>query len=87
MKKCVILAVVLLLLAMPLVAAYGVTFYNPAWNPQDGRVYDEYVKKLTLLHKMLIYSMKAKQTTDLENVEKLRSLLKDFRLIYLAQSN
>jgi PGF-pre-PGF domain-containing protein len=25
---------------MPFAAAYGVTFYNPAWNPQDGKIYD-----------------------------------------------
>ncbi|MBW2972667.1 PGF-pre-PGF domain-containing protein [Candidatus Woesearchaeota archaeon] len=33
-----------LLLAMlflvPFAAAYGVTFYNPAWNPQDGKIFD-----------------------------------------------
>ena len=48
----------------------------------EGKVYEEYVKKLTLLHKMLVYSMKAKQTTDLSNVEKLRSLLTEFRTVY-----
>ena len=44
-----------------------------------------YVRKLTLLHRMLFYAMKAKQTTDLENVEKLRSLLTEFRAAYLAE--
>jgi hypothetical protein len=29
--------------------------------------------------------MKAKQTTDLENVEKLRALMKAFRISYLAE--
>jgi hypothetical protein len=29
--------------------------------------------------------MKTKQTTDLSNVEKLRSLLKDFRIAYLGE--
>ncbi len=48
----------------------------------EGKVYEEYVKKLTLLHKMLVYSMKAKQTTDLSNVENLRSLLAEFRAVY-----
>jgi len=48
----------------------------------DAKAQDDYVKKLTLLHEMLIYSMKAKQTTDLANVEKLRSLLKEFREVY-----
>lgn len=44
----------------------------------------EYEKKITLLHHMLIYSMKCKQTTDLGHVEKLRHLLKDFQTLYFA---
>ena len=48
----------------------------------EGKAYEEYVKKLTLLHKMLVYNMKAKQTTDLSNVEKLRSLLAEVRTVY-----
>ncbi len=40
---------------------------------------------LTLLHKMLVYAMKAKQTTDLGNVEKLREFLSQFRAAYLGQ--
>jgi nickel superoxide dismutase len=34
---------------------------------------------------MLVYAMKAKQTTDLSNVEKLRSLLKEFKTAYLGE--
>jgi nickel superoxide dismutase len=48
----------------------------------EGKAYEEYVEKLTLLHEMLVYSMKAKQTTDLSNVEKLRTLLAEFRNVY-----
>ena len=44
-----------------------------------------YVKKLTLLHELLVYSMKAKQTTDLANVEKLRSSLSEFRKAYFTE--
>lgn len=32
--------VAVLLLIMPFASAYGVTFYNPAWNPQDGKVFE-----------------------------------------------
>jgi nickel superoxide dismutase len=46
--------------------------------------YEKYIRQLTLLHQMLIYSMKAKQTTDLNNVEKLRALLVEFRSSYLG---
>jgi nickel superoxide dismutase len=48
----------------------------------DAKANAAYVKKLTLLHQMLVYSMKAKQTTDLSNVEKLRHLLEDFHKAY-----
>ncbi len=52
----------------------------------DGKAYEKYVKNLTLLHKMLVYSMKAKQTTDLSNVEKLRTLLTEFQTAYFEDS-
>jgi len=44
----------------------------------------EYEKKLTLLHQMLIYSMKCKQTTDLSYIYKLRNLVKDFQALYFG---
>ncbi len=52
-------------------------------NPQE---YKKYVKKLTLLHEMLFYAMKAKQTTDTENVEKLKSLLNQFHESYYGKA-
>lgn len=48
----------------------------------SGKAYTEYTKQLTLLHKILIYTMKTRQTTDLANVEKLRSLLDEFKTEY-----
>ena len=42
----------------------------------------DYEKKLTILHQMLIYSMKCKQTTDLGNIAKLRSLIEEFSSLY-----
>lgn len=47
--------------------------------------YEEYIRKLTLLHEMLVYSMKTKQTTDLSNVEKLRNLLAQFQATYFIK--
>jgi nickel superoxide dismutase len=44
-----------------------------------------YEKKLALLHQMLIYSMKCKQTTDLANVTTLRKLVKDFQALYFQK--
>ncbi len=69
-----------------------VTFYfmsqriNPV-SKSDAKTYAEYVRKLTLLHEMLVYSMKAKQTTDLSNVAKLRALLKEFETAYLGDAD
>jgi len=51
----------------------------------DAAAYEKYIKQLTLLHEMLITSMKTKQSTDLTNVEKLRSLLAEFRTAYLGE--
>ena len=67
-----------------------VTYYFMAQRikPVDktqGKSYEEYVEKLTLLHEMLVYSMKAKQTTDLTNVEKLRALSAKFKDIYFQK--
>ncbi len=64
-----------------------VTYYFMAQRiklPPEGdrKANNAYVKKLTLLHQMLVYAMKTKQTTDLSNVEKLRHLLEDFHKAY-----
>jgi len=68
-----------------------VTYYFMAQRvklPEEGnaKAQNEYVKKLTLLHKMLVYSMKAKQTTDLANVEQLKSLLNEFHKVYHGEN-
>ena len=46
----------------------------------------DYDKKLGLLHKMLISAMKCKQTTNLENVATLRSLLQEFENFYFGKN-
>lgn len=65
-----------------IVSQYFMTQRIKPVDDQSIEDYKEYVKKLTLLHEMLIYAMKTKQTTDLENVKKLRSLLTDFEAVY-----
>ena len=45
----------------------------------DAKDYD---KKITALHKMLIFSMKCKQTIDLANVAKLRGAAQEFEKLY-----
>mgnify|MGYP001618166897 CR=1 FL=1 len=68
-----------------------VTYYFMAQRiklPPEGdtKAYDDYVKKLTLLHRMLVDAMKAKQTTDLANVQELRSLLEEFHGVYSGKA-
>lgn len=48
-------------------------------NDQGYKVYTD---KLSLLHELVFYSMKAKQTTDLSCVDKMRSALQKFRTVY-----
>ena len=52
------------------------------WHEDEKEAYAAYLEKLTLLHQMLSYAMKAKQTTDRANVEKLRVLLTKFKNAY-----
>ena len=46
---------------------------------------DNYSKKLMLLHKMLVYAMKCKQTTDLSNIDLLRKTLNAFHDLYFVR--
>ena len=52
-------------------------------DPDD--VHQDYRRKLGLLHEILFYSMKAKQTTDLSNVQRLETLLDGLSNAYLGE--
>ena len=52
----------------------------------DAKHYANYQEKLELLHHMLVYTMKAKQSTDLTTIEKLRELLKKFEEAYFGKN-
>ncbi len=43
---------------------------------------ENYEKKVTLLHQMLVAAMKCKQTTDLANTAALKTLVADFQKLY-----
>ncbi len=53
-------------------------------DPQNKTEFSDYQKKITLLHQMMVFSMKCKQTTDLKNVEMLKSLVTQFEDIYFS---
>jgi len=68
-----------------------ITYYFMAQRikpASEGNVqeYEKYVKKLTLLHEMLVTTMKAKQSTDTANVAKLRTLLNQFHEAYTGKA-
>ena len=52
---------------------------------KNSQEYSNYLEKLNLCHMILVYAMKAKQTTDLSHVEKLRNLVESFRKAYFGQ--
>ncbi len=62
-----------------------VTYYFMAQRIKPGC--DDYAVKLGQLHEILVYSMKAKQTTDLVHVKKLKELIHAFELSYLGKAH
>lgn len=67
-----------------IVTQYFMTQRIKPADPSDKEAQAAYVKKLTLLHKMLIQAMKAKQTTDQGVMVELRKLLDSFSEEYLG---
>ena len=57
---------------------------KPLAADADAAAKEKYVKQLTLLHEMLVYAMKSKQTTDTANTAKLRDLVHEFAHVYGA---
>ena len=51
---------------------------------KNEEAYSKYLDELTSLHQMVVYSMKAKQTTDLKNIDRLRALIGRFKASYLG---
>ena len=46
---------------------------------------DHYEKKLVLLHRMVVYAMKSKQTTDMDHIEELRECVDKFEKLYFKE--
>lgn len=62
-----------------------VTYYFMAQRIKPDS--EGYAVKLEQLHKILVYSMKAKQTIDLTHVEKLKTLIHDFEHGYMGKAH
>ena len=54
-------------------------------DAREGEDWEAYVEKIRLCHEMLVNVMKAKQTADLEYVEKLRTLVAEFHKAYFGE--
>lgn len=48
---------------------------------------DHYEENLKILHEIIIYSMKAKQTTDIKNAEKLTELIHKLEHTYFGEKH
>ena len=53
-------------------------------DPTDAEHWQSYIDKLTLLHGIAVNAMKAKQTTDLQYIEKLRQGIDAFEKAYFS---
>jgi len=62
-----------------------VTFYFLAQRIKPTEPAEKYEAELKLLHGMMVQAMKAKQTTDLQHVEKLRELIDEFEEVYTGK--
>ncbi len=51
-------------------------------DSSDKEKYSRYIQQLTTLHEIAVYAMKAKQSTDLAQIENLRKSVKAFESIY-----
>jgi len=51
-------------------------------DPKDEDAYQKYLHQLELMHAMLVYSMKSKQSTDMAHIAKLRETLGAFEKSY-----
>jgi len=58
---------------------------KPAVDHDNEKAMNEYIHKLALLHAIQIHAMKAKQSTDLDEIENLRKLTTKFRAAYFGE--
>lgn len=56
-------------------------------EPSDEEAYAKYITQLSLLHEMLIYAMKTKQSTDQENIKKLTLTVEKFEEAYFEEAD
>ena len=75
------------LLIQDIATQYFMTQRVKPADEKEKKLYKVYIEQITLLHNIVIYAMKAKQSTELENIETLRSLLSSFKKSYLTHTH
>lgn len=65
-----------------IVSYYFLTQRIKPADPTDKKAYGHYQYQLELLHHLLVYTMKAKQSTDLSLIPKLKEIVKKFEQAY-----
>jgi nickel superoxide dismutase len=69
-----------------IISQYFLTQRIKAVDSGDEQATKKYIKKLSLCHQILVFAMKTKQTTDLHDVEMLKSAVEVFKKIYFADT-
>ena len=54
-------------------------------DPSDKEKYEKYIAQLTSMHQLIVYAMKSKQTTDVANVDMMKTALTDFENAYFGE--
>lgn len=70
-----------------IISQYFLTQRIKAADSKDKQATEKYFKKLALCHQILVYAMKTKQTTDLDNVKKLTSSVGEFKKLYFSDKS
>ena len=67
-----------------IIGQYFLTQRIKSPDSKDKQATERYLKKLTHCHQILVFAMKTKQTTELKNVEMLKSQVGAFKKMYFV---
>jgi nickel superoxide dismutase len=68
-----------------IVSQYFITQRLKLVDKSDADAYKVLMTNLALCHEILVYAMKTKQSTDLDNVAKLKAAIQNFKESYLKK--
>ena len=65
-----------------IISQYFLTQRIKSPDAEDKQATERYLQHLTICHEILVYAMKSKQTTDLNNVKTLKAKVDAFKKMY-----